>query len=58
MEIELFKDAKADLEYWKKSGNKAVQNKIQQLFTDMKKHPFEGIGKPELLKYDHKAEKV
>jgi toxin YoeB len=52
MEIELYKDAKADFEYWKKSGNKAVQKKIQQLFADMKQHPFEGIGKPEALKYE------
>ena len=52
MEIELYKDAKEDLAYWKKSGNKAIQKKIQQLFTDMKNHPFEGIGKPEPLKYE------
>jgi toxin YoeB len=31
MEIELYKDAKVDLEYWKKSGNKAIQKKIQQI---------------------------
>ncbi len=52
MEIELYKDAKDDLAYWQKSGNKAVQKKIQELFTDMKKHPFEGIGKPEPLRYE------
>ena len=52
MEIVLFKDAKDDLEYWRKSGNKAVQKKIQELFKDMKEHPYDGIGKPEPLKYD------
>ncbi|MCR8559933.1 Txe/YoeB family addiction module toxin [Mucilaginibacter sp. BJC16-A38] len=52
MEIELYKDAKDDLEYWKRSGNKAIQKKIQQLFADMKEHPFDGIGKPEALKYE------
>ncbi len=52
MEIELYKDAKIDLEYWRKSGNKSIQKKIQELFADMKKHPFEGIGKPEALKYE------
>ncbi len=52
MEIELYKDAKNDFEYWKKSGNKAIQKKIQQLFTDMKEHPFDGIGKPEALKHE------
>lgn len=38
MEIVLYKDAKLDLEYWRKSSNKVVQNKIQELFVDMKKH--------------------
>jgi toxin YoeB len=52
VEIELYKDAKSDLEFWKKSGNKAVQKKIQELFIDMKKHPFEGIGKPEPLRFE------
>jgi len=52
VEIELYKDAKEDLVYWQKSGNKAIQKKIQELFSDMKKHPFEGIGKPEPLRYE------
>jgi toxin YoeB len=52
MEIEFYAKAERDFEYWKKSGNKAIQNKIQELFLDMKKHPFEGIGKPEPLKYE------
>jgi toxin YoeB len=52
MEIELYKDAKADLDYWEKSGNKAIQKKIRELFSDMKKHPFEGVGKPEPLRYE------
>lgn len=52
MEIELFEDAIEDLKYWQKSGNKAVQKKIQQLLIDIKEHPFEGVGKPEALKYE------
>lgn len=52
MEIEYTAQAVADLKYWKKSGNKAIQKKIQQLFTNMLKHPFEGLGKPEALKYN------
>ncbi|OOQ60602.1 Txe/YoeB family addiction module toxin [Mucilaginibacter pedocola] len=52
MEIELFADAIEDLKYWKKSGNQIVQKKIQQLFVDVQAHPFEGIGKPEALKYN------
>ncbi|MEO6850312.1 MAG: Txe/YoeB family addiction module toxin [Mucilaginibacter sp.] len=52
MEIILYKDAKKDFEHWKQTGNKSIQKKIQQIFTDMKDHPFEGIGKPEALKHD------
>jgi len=52
MEIDLYEKAERDFEYWKKSGNKAIQKKIQELFIDRKKHPFEGIGKPELLKHE------
>jgi toxin YoeB len=51
MEIDLYEKAIRDFEYWKKSGNKSVQKKISQIFNDMKAHPFEGIGKPEPLKY-------
>lgn len=51
MEIELLADAEEDLNYWKKSGNKAVQKKIHQLFADIKQHPYEGVGKPEPLKH-------
>lgn len=31
MEIELFEDAIDDFNYWKKFGNKAIQNKIHLL---------------------------
>jgi toxin YoeB len=51
VEIDLYEKAIKDFEYWKKSGNKIIQKKIAQLFNDMKVHPFEGIGKPEQLKY-------
>lgn len=52
MEIELFEDAIQDFEYWKKSGNLAVQKKINQLFSSMQETPFAGIGKPEALKHN------
>jgi toxin YoeB len=52
VEIELFEDAIADFEYWKKSGNLAVQKKINLLFSSMLETPFEGIGKPEALKHN------
>ena len=40
------------LEFWKKSGNKVIQKKIQLLIADIMKTPFKGIGKPETLKYN------
>lgn len=51
MEIELFEDAKDDFIFWKKSGNVNIQNKIERLFESMKLTPYQGIGKPEQLKY-------
>lgn len=41
-----------DLKYWEKSGNKALQKKIQQLIVAIVETPFEGIGKPEPLKHE------
>jgi toxin YoeB len=39
-------------EYWKKSGNKAIMNRITALLKDIMEHPYTGMGKPEALKYD------
>jgi toxin YoeB len=52
MEIEFFGPAIDDFEYWRTSGNLAVQKKINQLLTSMLKTPFEGLGKPEALKHN------
>lgn len=51
MEIELTPGAKKDLEFWSKSGNKAIQKKIAELLLSIKETPFQGIGKPEPLKH-------
>lgn len=51
MRIELIEDAITDFDFWKRSGNKAIQRRIQLLLADMLKNPFNGIGKPEILKY-------
>ncbi len=51
MEVEYADQAKNDIAYWKKVGNKAIQTKIQALIRDMQEHPETGIGKPEQLKY-------
>ena len=44
--------AQKEREFWKKSGNKAIMSKIAALIEDIQLHPYEGIGKPEPLKYE------
>jgi toxin YoeB len=51
MEVIYAPRAFEDLNYWKKSGNKIIQNKIKLLIDAIQQNPFEGIGKPEPLKY-------
>jgi len=45
-------EAKSDLDFWIKSGNKPVLKKIAQLLESVSTTPYEGIGKPEPLKYN------
>lgn len=52
MEVIYSETAQEDIAYWKKSGNKGVQKKIQTLIEDILKHPYEGIGKPHALKHN------
>jgi len=52
MEMIFSPKAIEDLNYWKKSGNKAIQKKIEILLIAIQVNPFEGIGKPEPLKYN------
>jgi toxin YoeB len=52
MEIIYTPQALEDLKYWKKSGNKPIQKKIQQLILAIMDNPFEGVGKPEPLKFE------
>jgi len=52
VEIIYSDEAERDIKYWKKSGNKIVQKKIQQLLDAINESPFDGIGKPEPLKYN------
>lgn len=51
MEVVYSEKAQRDREFWKKSGNKAIMNKITALIDDIQQHPFEGLGKPEQLKH-------
>ncbi|MGY6529560.1 MAG: Txe/YoeB family addiction module toxin [Cyanobacterium sp.] len=41
---------KSDLQWWFKNDKKKAE-KILDLVTEVMKNPFEGIGKPEPLKY-------
>ena len=52
MEVIYSVKAREDISYWKKSGNKAVQQKISALIDDILEHPYTGLGKPEALKYE------
>lgn len=52
MEIIFKSEALADREYWKKTGNVAVQKRISALINDIILHPYSGIGKPEPLKHN------
>ena len=51
MQIVFTSKARKDLDFWIKSGNKNILNKITDLIEDSQLHPFEGIGKPEQLKH-------
>lgn len=52
MEVIYLKRAIGDLNFWKRAGNKNVQQRIASLIDSIEKDPYRGIGKPELLKYD------
>ncbi|MCF0065249.1 Txe/YoeB family addiction module toxin [Dyadobacter chenwenxiniae] len=43
-----------DLTQWSKTEPRLVK-KVFELITDIQKHPFEGIGKPEGLKHQFKG---
>jgi toxin YoeB len=51
MEIIFLPDAKEDLNYWVKTGNKSIIKKIAQLIEAIQVNPYNGVGKPEALKH-------
>ena len=51
MNIKFTINAWEDYCYWQ-SIDKKIVKKINELIKDIQHHPFEGIGKPEALKYD------
>lgn len=50
--LEFSKQATKDIDFHKKSGNKAVTKKILILLNEMTVDPFSGTGKPEQLKHN------
>jgi toxin YoeB len=52
MEVGYSAKAMEDIAYWKKSGNKKIQQKIAALISSIEETPFTGIGSPEALKYN------
>jgi toxin YoeB len=52
MEVIYSPKALEDLKYWRKTDNKIIQKKITNLIEAIQENPYEGIGKPEPLKYN------
>lgn len=52
MEVIFLPQADKDLAYWVKTGNKSILKKIAELTAAILENPYEGIGKPEALKYN------
>lgn len=52
MEVGYTAKAMEDIAWWKKSGNKKIQQKIAALISSIEETPFKGIGSPEALKHN------
>lgn len=51
MEIVYLPEADDDLNYWVNTGNKSILKRIAKLTEAILENPYQGIGKPEALKY-------
>lgn len=54
MNIEFTENGWEDFVYWIETDN-AIVEKIKELLPDIRKTPFQGIGKPEPLKHSLKG---
>jgi toxin YoeB len=52
MQIILSQKAEDDLAFLRKSGNITALRKINKLIQSIEFNPFEGVGKPESLRFD------
>lgn len=50
--VEYTLSAKEDIDYFKKHKQIDILKKINKLIESIQKNPFEGIGRPEPLKYE------
>jgi toxin YoeB len=50
--LEFSGQANIDIDFHKKSGNKALLKKLFQLLEELTEHPTSGTGKPEQLKHN------
>lgn len=51
MNVSFTENAWHDYPYWQKMDRKIIK-RINELIKDIKRNPFDGLGKPEPLKYD------
>ena len=54
MKVSFSHEAWEDYVYWQKT-DKRILSKINSLIKDIKRRPFQGLGKPELLKHQLKG---
>jgi toxin YoeB len=54
MNFEFTQNAWEEFAYWIETESEIVE-KIKELLKDIKRTPFQGLGKPEPLKYDLKG---
>jgi toxin YoeB len=52
-EIKYTPEAEEDIEALKKTGNKAVLIKLNNLLMELMEHPYTGTGKPKSMKYKY-----
>jgi len=50
--LDFTKKACVDIDFHKKSGNKAILSKLFTFLEELTLHPFSGSGKPEPLKHN------
>jgi toxin YoeB len=50
--LEISSKARKELQVHYRSGNKSVIRKIEQIFLELSRTPYEGTGNPEALKYE------